>query len=36
MTTLFLILLASAVYFAIKAHALRGIDAEDTLDALEE
>jgi hypothetical protein len=29
MTTLLLIVLASAAYFALKAHGLRVIDAED-------
>jgi len=30
MTTLFLILLASTAYFALAAHGLRVIDADDT------
>jgi hypothetical protein len=33
MTTLFLILLASMVYFAVRAHGLRGIAAEDCPEA---
>jgi hypothetical protein len=33
MTTLFLILLASLAFFAMKAHGLRVIDAEDALVA---
>lgn len=33
MTTLLVILLASMIYFAVKAHALRTIDDEDAITA---
>ena len=36
MTTLFLILLASAVYFAVSVQVLRDVDAEDETPQTEE